>query len=43
MGPEDIKVIVETCKKASVVKYQVVSAAVRLLYNYVFVGAPEQD
>jgi len=36
MDPEEIKMIVEISKRANVSKYQVVSAAVRLLYDYVF-------
>jgi len=36
MEPEEIKMIVEISKRAGVSKYQVVSAAVRLLYDYVF-------
>ncbi len=36
MAPEEIKMINEISKKADMGKYQVVSAAVRLLYDYVF-------
>ena len=36
MDPDEIKMITEISKKAGVGKYQVVSAAVRLLYDYVF-------
>ncbi len=36
MDPEEIKMVAEMSKKAGVGKYQVVSAAVRLLYEYVF-------
>jgi hypothetical protein len=36
MAPEEIKMINEISKKAGVGKYQVVSAAVRMLYEYVF-------
>lgn len=39
MDPEEIKMIVEISKRANVSKYQVVSAAVRLLYDYVFEDA----
>jgi len=38
MEPDEIKMIVEISKRANVSKYQVVSAAVRLLYDYVFEG-----
>jgi hypothetical protein len=41
MDPEEIKMIVEISKRAGVSKYQVVSAAVRLLYDYVFEGTPK--
>jgi len=40
MAPDEIKMIAEISKKAGVGKYQVVSAAVRLLYEYVF---PKED
>jgi hypothetical protein len=42
MAPEEIKMIGEISKKAGVNKYQVVSAAVRLLYDYVFEGEPKK-
>jgi hypothetical protein len=42
MEPEEIKMIVEISKRAGVSKYQVVSAAVRLLYDYVFEGEPKK-
>jgi hypothetical protein len=42
MDPEEIKMIIEISKRANVSKYQVVSAAVRLLYDYVFEGAPKK-
>ena len=42
MDPEEIKMIVEISKRANVSKYQVVSAAVRLLYDYVFEGAQKK-
>ncbi len=42
MDPEEVKMIVEISKRANVSKYQVVSAAVRLLYDYVFEGAPKK-
>jgi hypothetical protein len=41
MEPEEIKMIVEISKRAGVSKYQVVSAAVRLLYDYVFEGTKQ--
>ena len=42
MDPEEIKMIVEISKRANVSKYQVVSAAVRLLYDYVFEGSTKK-
>lgn len=41
MEPDEIKMIVEISKRANVSKYQVVSAAVRLLYDYVFEGSKQ--
>jgi hypothetical protein len=43
MEPEEIKMIVEISKRASVSKYQVVSAAVRLLNDYVFEGIAKKS
>jgi len=43
MDPEEIKMIAEISKKAGVGKYQVVSAAVRLLYDYVFTGEDAEE
>ena len=43
MDPEEIKMIVEISKRANVSKYQVVSAAVRLLYDYVFEGTKKNS
>ncbi len=42
MAPEEIKMINEISKKADMGKYQVVSAAVRLLYDYVFEGGEKK-
>ena len=36
MDPEEIKMIADISKKSGVGKYQVVSAAVRMLYEYIF-------
>lgn len=43
LDPEEIKMIGELSKKAGVGKYQVVSAAVRLLYEYVFEKENEEQ